>query len=415
MKEVKYDNLVDFAVEVLHGCSHHCYGCNVNREDQEGYIGQDLTKLHGLFDDLLKHGYILANFSIGPTDFFTSTNTEQVLQQSMSLMDQFKAITLQSTFLYPKKELERQAALIAPYVKGRRIKLGFPVDPRHLGKEKYARTVVENVLYFKSLLPETTVIKIFAILNVKQYDEVEEDPIFRVADMVRYFRSHRIDFDAVLTEGRLDMTDLNNQEKLKKSFLYVKRIHDEDAIPRGIYELLTLSTYYREAVHLHSIDSQGRAFRDIDFVYKNGKIYNTVFSGEAVTLFHDSLAMDNTQEWNTLAIHALRERILLSQLDYMEKTKECNGCEFASSCMERGFLQVMKIVRTKDCIVSKQTFERNRNTLESTLCKEDYRKMEFPVRHEKDNSNSTSQNTIVVEGGQSPNGVDCKANGTMQL
>jgi len=408
MKEVKYDNLVDFAVEVLHGCTHHCYGCNVNREDQEGYVGQDLTKLHGLFDDLLNHGYILANFSIGPTDFFTSTNTEQVLKDSMPLMDQFKAITLQSTFLYPKKELEEKAAMIAPYLKGRRVKFGFPVDPRHLGKEKYARTVVENILYFKSLLPETTVIKIFAILNVKQYNEVEEDPIFRVADMVKYFRSHRIDFDAVLTEGRLEMNDLNNQEKLKNSFLYVKKIHDEGAIPKGIYELLTLSTYYREAVHLYSIDSQGRAFRDIDFVYKNGKIYNTVFSGEAVTLFHDSLAIDNTQEWNTLSIHALRDRILVSQLEYMEKTKECNGCEFASSCMERGFLQVMKIVRTKDCIVSKKTFEQNRNTLEGTYNKEDYRKMEFPVHNEKSHSNCSRQLETSGEGGSSPDGIDNK-------
>lgn len=413
MKEVKYDNLVDFAVEVLHGCTHHCYGCNVNREDQEGYAGQDIAKLLGLFGDLSKHGYILANFSIGPTDFFTSTNTEQVLKDSMALMDKFKVVILQSTFLYSKKQLEDQAAMIAPYLKGRRVKFAFPVDPRHLGKEKYARTVVENVLYFKSLLPEITVTKIYGILNVKQYEEVEEDPIFRVADMVKYFESHRITIDAVLTEGRLEMNDINNQEKLKNSFLYVKKIHDGGALPKSIHELLTLSSYYRESVHLHSVDSQGRKFRDIDFVYKNGKIYNTVFSGEAVTLFHDSLAIDNAMEWNTLAVHSLRDRILVNQLDYMEKTKECSSCEFASSCMERGFLQVMKIVRTKDCIVSKKTFEQNRNTLEGSFNKEDYRKMEFPIHHEKDNSNRSSQLEAANQSGSSSNRADNKTDGSL--
>lgn len=355
------DEIVDFALEVLHGCNHDCYGCNVNKKDQEGFIGNDLQKLDGLFTDLLSKKYILANLSIGPTDFMAALNTEEMLSLSMPLMDKFKSIVLQSTFIYTKEELEKYANIIKPYVLGRRIKLGFPVEPRHLGKQKYVETIINNIEYFKSLLPDTDVIKIFAILNLKQYNDIALDPIFNVSETVQHFKDRRVDFDIVLTDGRLDMKDINNKEKLKRSFLYVKHIHDNDFFEKDIYNLLNLETYYREAGKLYSVDSKGRKFRDVDFVYKNGKIYNTVFSGEAVTLFHDSLSIDNTTEWYLNSLLELRDRILVEQLDYMDKTKSCSDCEFVSSCMEKGFLQVMKIVSTKDCIASKKSFEENRN------------------------------------------------------
>lgn len=381
MDTEKCDNIVDFALEVLHGCKSACYGCNVNTTDQQGFIAGDIPKLDGLFTDLLSKDFILANLSVGPTDFFMASNTEEMLDTISPLMDKFKSIVIQSTFIYPKEEMEKQAAMIAPYLKGRRVKLGFPVDPRHLDKAKYVETIIDNIKYFKNLIPEVDVIKIFAVLNLKYYKDASMDPIFNVGETVKLFRRNKIDFDAVLTEGRLDMSDINNKEKLKQSFLYVKRIHDQQVFPHDIYELLTLSTYYREAVQLHSIDSQGRRFKDIDFVYKNGKIYNTVFSGEAVTLFHDSLSIDNAVVWDTDALLGLRNRILVEQIEYMEKTKDCSNCEFVSSCMEKGFLQVMKIAGTKQCIVSKQTFEDNRNTLHNTYRKCDYEKMFHEQNH----------------------------------
>lgn len=384
------DNIVDFALEVFHGCRSDCYGCNVNKTDQDGFVANDLVKLDGLFADLLDNKYVLANLSIGPTDFFMASNTAEVMGQVSSLMDKFSCVVVNSTFLYPQEELERMAAVMLPHLLGRRVKFGFPVDPRHLGKFKYVETIAKNIEYFRSLLPGVDVVKVFAALNLKVYREVEADPIWNVEETLKLFHQHHIDFEFVLTEGRLDTKDLNNKEKLKQSFLYVKKIHDqEDIFPKEMYDFLKLATYYREAIQLYGIDSQGRKFRDIDFVYKNGKIYNTVFSGEAVALFHDSLAIDNSIQWDTAALVELRNRILVEQIEYLEKTKECGNCEFVSSCMEKGYIQVMKIAGTRSCIVSKSSYEKNRNVLQSPS-----RKLEYTQRfHEEDHPNPTIEGT----------------------
>jgi hypothetical protein len=80
--QVKFDVLI--SVELLSGCNHGCIGCFVDKHQPEDLAQPLLEEAQRLSDGVKKAGLNLREFVLGPTDFFSATNTTDVLNNSIT-------------------------------------------------------------------------------------------------------------------------------------------------------------------------------------------------------------------------------------------------------------------------------------------------------------------------------------------
>jgi hypothetical protein len=290
-------------------------------------------------------------------------NTVEVFKESIPILDRFETISLQSTFTASDEDIKKWADALSPYLAGRQLKLKFPLDPRHWHKMKYLNRTMDKLKYFVSLLPDTTYIKTYMLVNMKEYTNVGEDPLSVLQVLIDDITGHKLHVDLLITEGRLPLDDINNREKLKSSFLYLSKLHDNPDIEESVRVALNFGNYYKETRERYSINSAGAAYEDKFYIYKNGTIYIPVFAGENVTIFDDALAVPAGEDWNTHVLDAVSNNLLISQLNYAADTNECLECEHVSGCIRKNIIQAMSIVRTKQCIMPKNALAQSRGMI----------------------------------------------------
>lgn len=77
---IKFDVLIQ--MEVLTGCDHGCLGCFVNKNLDSNMNQAIIDRAKELADGVKRTGLNLREFVIGPTDFFSASNTKDVLNNS---------------------------------------------------------------------------------------------------------------------------------------------------------------------------------------------------------------------------------------------------------------------------------------------------------------------------------------------
>ena len=348
--------LIDFNLEVLYGCKWNCSGCDVAKYDQRGFAGEDFDKLMLLFKDLQVNHHILSNLGIGPTDFMTAENSEEVFLQLAPMMDMFCAITLQCTFLEKRDVIEKWAKFLRPILAGRTIKFATPLDPRNYSNRKFFATILENRDYFVSLMPEVNYTKTYLLGNLLEYREYNSNPYnngkitFEEYSEEFHESSKGNHLDLVISAGRLPLTDINNREKLKAIVKYQNTLYN-DAIHRDMSKSAVNFTYGK----------RHEGF-DKDYVYRNGSIYAPVFVGEPLLMFEDGYNIPNTQDWTTKTLVDFETATLVESLLYLDQTDSCATCEFAAACAGRGVIKLMKTLKIKECFAPKQAFIETRQS-----------------------------------------------------
>lgn len=346
--------LIDFNLEILYGCKWNCAGCNVAKYDQRGFHEGDVDRLMHLFADLKKNHHILSNLGLGPTDFMTSENTREMMPIISPMMDQFHAITLQCAFLEKPDEIRNWAEFMRPYLAGREVKFATPLDPKNYKNEKFFHTILANRDLFVSLIPEMRYTKTYLLGNLVEYRDYNANPFNN--DKIT-FEEYSEEFhdvakgnhlDLVIAAGRSPLNDLNNREKLKSIVKYQSRLYD-DAIKTDSSIKAVNFTYGK----------RHEGF-DKDYVYRNGKIYGPVFVGEPLIMFEKDYSISNDVEWTTQTLVDYENNLLVESLEYLERTDQCDKCEFAPACVGRGVIKLMKTLRATECLAPKKAFERTR-------------------------------------------------------
>jgi hypothetical protein len=80
--QTKFDVLIQ--IDVLSGCEHSCTGCFVNKHSPADVEGPLLREAKRLADGVKRAGLNLREFVVGPTDFFSASNTESVLNNKIT-------------------------------------------------------------------------------------------------------------------------------------------------------------------------------------------------------------------------------------------------------------------------------------------------------------------------------------------
>lgn len=336
------DYLIDFNLEVLHGCKWNCTGCNVQKTDQDGFLDNDFDCLMRLFEDLEQNHHILSNVAVTPTDFMAANNGEQIFTMDIKPMfDKFCAVTLNTTFLQDRDVIERWASILRPILKGNTLKFSIPVEPEHYSKKKYMDIILGNRDYLVSLLPETNYTKTYLIGNLHEYRQFKDFDFFSEDFHNRWQGGH---LDIVITEGRLTQTNPFNRQRLRNMVQYQNSLYDQFVTEDHGKEVVNFTYGKRHEGY------------DKDYVYKNGKIYAPVFLGEPLVIFEESYALGREVEWNTANLVDFENQMLIESLEYVQQTTHCGSCEFAPACSARGLLKLMKTLNVKECFAPRSAF-----------------------------------------------------------
>jgi len=335
------DFVIDFNLELLHGCKWNCTGCNIGKEEQDGFLDGDFDRLMHLFEDLERNFHILSNVAITPTDFIVSNNAEQIFVPELKLMlDKFKAVTLNTTFLHDDDVLEYWAAKLRPLLKGNTLKFSVPVEPDHYMNKKYMAKILHNRDYIVSLLPETKYTKTYLIGNLYEYKKFV-DFEFYSEDFHDKWDGH---LDLVITEGRLNLTNPFNRQRLRHMIEYQNDLYNRSV------------EHDHGKIIVNFTNGKRHEGYDKDYVYKNGRIYAPVFVGEPLVTFEEGYYLDRSVEWNTDNLVEFENRMTVESFEYLPQTQHCATCEFANACVARGLTKLMKTLKVTDCLAPKPAF-----------------------------------------------------------
>ncbi len=338
--------LVDINLEVLSGCKWKCTGCRINKDDANGFIGNDFRRLMDLFQDLKDNNHVLINLAVGATDFMSARNTDEILNKDIiPMMDYFRNLVLNSTFLADHEVVRYWANKLKPILSGRRVKWTVPLEPKHLRNEKYLNGIKEKIKLFESIIPNCEFGHVYNIVNLHEYQK-EHDPLYQFHDFSKYFNQIWPEghLDLVISEGRLPLTIPENKKKVLHLIKYLNLLFEKAVIEEKSQEVNF---------------NYGKRYEgyDKDYVYKNGNLYSTVFLGEPLIVYEDDAGLGADTVWNYNTIVEFENRMMVDSLKYIEKTTECAGCEYASNCVGRGMHYLMEKLDYKDCLAPRAGFK----------------------------------------------------------
>ncbi len=354
MLDTNVVQLYDFTLEILRGCKNKCYGCHVAREEQDGFADGDVARLKRLFDDSVNKGFKLVNLAIGPTDFMSATNTVEMLETSQPLMDMFETIFLQSTFMYPDEELKKWGKILNKKLKGRSLKLGFPLDPRHWDKDKYLTTIISKIDVMLAEMPDVTYKKTYVLVNLKNYANIADNPLSTMLLKAVDSRGVPMNLALLIGAGRLDLSDINNRLQLKAALTQLKDLHE--IADSSVTAALNLSQCYTERSDISGVNDISPD-QDHDVTYRGGELFSTCFMGENITVFEPEFKFPKINgEWTADSLLQGYNDHMVAQLTNMPDG--CSACEYVEGCIQKRILLMMSVLKTKNCIAPKSTFDK---------------------------------------------------------
>ena len=158
----KFDVLIQ--MEVLSGCQQACLGCFVDKNIDPAMNQMIIDRAKELTDGVKRTGLNLREFVIGPTDFFTASNTESVLNNSVvqEIMLEHTGARIAAPAKFDVASMDRLKeifSILDDENKFRRdmiIEFIMPISKvdQMLNDEEYFDNVMEKVDFFKNNTPK---------------------------------------------------------------------------------------------------------------------------------------------------------------------------------------------------------------------------------------------------------------------
>lgn len=128
----------ELVLDTLNGCKWNCHGCTVDRLATYSYKPEDFRSLEEFMLKEKSKGSILNHFEIGPTDFLSCSNLEEILNDSsiQSLIKNFEHIFLTSTLL-SKKDMQARMPLIKEKLLNKCVYLFIPLELKKLTDPRF--------------------------------------------------------------------------------------------------------------------------------------------------------------------------------------------------------------------------------------------------------------------------------------
>lgn len=342
MKAENIKKLIDFTLEVTNGCRFNCTGCFVDKEGNSFPTDEEFSTLSSLIDDLSDHEFRPMNLQIGPTDIMTSYNKDKILTDPRikNLTKKFLKTAINCAFLDPKEENYADLGKKLNWLlEGGLVKFVIPFEAYHIDNEHYLNKIRKHIQITLDNMPDVTHTKTYLIMNYETtsiYDKehkknLSEELILKTHES-ELLEGFDVGFNLACT--RADLRQPENKKLFHDSVMNLKKHFTNAKIKYGdsvdVYELL-----------LH----EGK---DIDLVYKSGKLYSLPFYLDGLVSFDEEYEIK--EEWTFEGVYKSYLDSFLSNSEWALNNKYCSKCQYLPLCAERGVHSLMKIANIEECI-----------------------------------------------------------------
>jgi hypothetical protein len=344
--------LIDFTLDIAHGCKFSCTGCHVDKVSGRIPTEEEFNKLDFLIDEMNENGFKAMNLAIGPTDIMTAENRDDILAHPRikQLSKKFMKTAINCAFLEPHDESYIDLGKKLNWLlQGKMVKFVIPFEAFHIDNKSYIDKIRHRVNLTVKNMPDVIHTKTYLNVNYETseiYDRqnntnLTEELILKMysSDLLEGF-----EIDLILPHPRSNLRNklisfnfINAAKKLKNTLSSARSKYGLDVI--SIAEVKV---------------EEGK---DWDIIYKNNKLYMPPFLLEGLASFDE--VFEVKENWTLAGLYKSYNDSFMKQLKWASSAPECKDCQFMGLCAERGVHNLMMITETTECISPAKNVEKN--------------------------------------------------------
>lgn len=340
MSSTNIDNIenMDFVLnlDILNGCVHSCDGCYINKVHKVSNWEEVVESAYNVAFDLSKKGLRFRELILGPTDFFSASNTVEVIENNMfqklltlhektritaaCIFDNMDKIEFKRIFSILDNPNKFKSEMILEFLIPLNSQKVLARDQDYINSNRWA------IDFFANSSPK--IIDWSYVVNIHTNESLKDNYI----EVVNFIKN---EFNTIL-EFNPGFFRSNNNKLIDKNLSYWKGFLQD-----------ILSRNDKKNMCLTNLDFHHNTGNTICLNFHKGEIYFSPFIYEQIVDVHDSFRVNDISASGIIQQHI---KLQVESYNYAEKTEECSDCNFLPSCAGRNVLNFMKNKSISHCL-----------------------------------------------------------------
>ena len=345
----KFDVLIQ--MEVLAGCDHGCLGCFVDKNIDPDMNQQIINRAKELADGVKRTGLNLREFVIGPTDFFTATNTESVLNNSVvqEIMREHTGARIAAPAKFDKVSMDKLKQIFAilddedKYRREMIIEFIMPIGRvgEMLDDDDYFNSVMEKVEFFKNDTPKqmdwSWTLQASNVVGKK----IDKETYNRIIDKSVNEYETIVEMNPAFSRARSQLIQRHNLFSWNE---FLGKVIDENNANETVMSMANL--------YCNSINFVGLTI----VPGENGPTTHLNVMLHEQAFFLDNKSLDVTG----LSFEEILERknqLVSKGINKSSQVKDCADCQFAVACASRLIFEAQESLNVNGCVLNKEVLD----------------------------------------------------------
>lgn len=345
----KFDVLIQ--MEVLAGCDHGCLGCFVDKNIDPDMNQQIIDRAKELADGVKRTGLNLREFVIGPTDFFTATNTESVLNNSVvqEIMREHTGARIAAPAKFDKVSMDKLKQIFAilddedKYRREMIIEFIMPIGRvgEMLDDDDYFNSVMEKVEFFKNDTPKqmdwSWTLQASNVVGKK----IDKETYNRIIDKSVNEYETIVEMNPAFSRARSQLIQRHNLFSWNE---FLGKVIDENNANETVMSMANL--------YCNSINFVGLTI----VPGENGPTTHLNVMLHEQAFFLDNKSLDVTG----LSFEEILERknqLVSKGINKSSQVKDCADCQFAVACASRLIFEAQESLNVNGCVLNKEVLD----------------------------------------------------------
>lgn len=346
--QTKFDVLIN--VEALSGCERDCTGCFVNKHHPAEAANALLAEAKHIADQVKSLGLNLRELVLGPTDFFTASNIEDVLlnKNTQAIMaEHLKArIAVPAKFdLVPMAKLREIYAILdnpSNYRDGMLLEFVMPVElpDTMVNDTEYFDKVMEKIEFFKNETNKDTdwsfTLQSSAILGRKISKEDYNAMLNKVVNEYETILEMNPAFSRAPAHKQ--------RENLEAWNAFLSNVIDEENMNKATMSMANLYCNSMNFIGLTVLMGENGPETHLN-VMLHEQAFFPANEGTNVT----GLSLQE--------ILARRDELVVRGLNRAEEVMDCRECKYQVACASRLVFEAMDTMGMNSCVLPKDVLD----------------------------------------------------------
>lgn len=342
--KVPHRQRLEITLDIFKGCQHSCSGCMIDRT--MGGDVNDIPELFALIGEMTDAGYVAFDLGIGPTDYMSADNTDEVMEHPVfqQMAQMFHQVTFNAAFL--EKDMEKYKEMcqdIDIALPGKPIRFLIPAAPPFFKSDKFGKMINAKLEYVQDNLHSAFLNEAGFVVNCTS-DTVSDD--FEEMMYNGFDVEFPVDKDDILNipYGRAPVKDLMVAQNIQRMSYRISQFYST----------------------LEGVDERRRnpdlcydTGTMVNLLYTGGKLYWVPFLKDDCPFLEDEFAIP--KPWTMENLLATRQAAVDRAMTYL-KDSPCMSCPYLSSCSEKGILNIMERMGITECLVGLKHVRKSPNT-----------------------------------------------------